>query len=282
MATIQNNTNIEQVQFMLPAVTVDSEFTADELAEDMEGMQMNFPRIKIPSGGSLQFEIPSEDPENPDYSKTLEGIILFNHPNNAYWPAGSDYDDTAIPLCSSVNGKLGIGTPGGSCTGCAMNTFGSAAEGKGKACKNMRALYLLRSGEPMPWLLTLPPTSIKPFRDFMNQAFILRRRAAYGSLVQIGLKKMNNGRDDYSIATFRRLADFSGEELAQVKNYADSFKELVRSTLLQRTAANESQSYDGYGSASPNAAEADVLPANTGRQFYYGQPLDGDREALPA
>ena len=74
----QNNAITEQTQFMLPAVTTNCEFTAEELAEDMEGLQMNFPRVKIPSGGALQFEIPSDDPENPDYSKTLEGIILFN------------------------------------------------------------------------------------------------------------------------------------------------------------------------------------------------------------
>ena len=69
----------------------------------------------------------------------------------------------------------------------------------------MRVLYLLRSGEFMPLQVTLPPTSLKPFREFMNQSFMLRRRATYGSVVQIGLKKMNNGKDDYSVATFRRL-----------------------------------------------------------------------------
>lgn len=278
----QNTNPTEQQQFLLPTAMMDSEFTAEELAEDMDGMQMNFPKVKIPSGGALQYEIPTGDPDNPDYAKTLTGIILFNHPNNAYWPEGSEYDDNSTPLCSSVDGKLGVGVPGGSCTGCAMNVFGSAAEGRGKACKNMRVLYLLRSGEFMPLQVTLPPTSLKPFREFMNQSFILRRRATYGSLVQIGLKKMNNGKDDYSVATFRRLADFSGEELTQVRKYADSFKEQIRAMLLQRTAANESQHDDGCDYASANPTNADVLPANAGGHFYYGQPLDGEREALPA
>ena len=74
----QNINPTGQQQFLLPAMTMDSDFTAEELAEDMEGMQMNFPRVKIPSGGSLQFEIPTGDPDNPDYAKTLTGIILFN------------------------------------------------------------------------------------------------------------------------------------------------------------------------------------------------------------
>lgn len=275
----QNNTLIEQERFMLPTAMPEAEFTQEELAEDMEGLQISFPRVKIPAGGALQFEIPSDDPENPDYAKNLVGVILFHHPNNAYWPEGSEYDDNATPLCSSVDGKLGIGEPGGSCAVCALNQFGSAAEGNGKACKNMRVLYLLRSGEFMPLQVTLPPTSLKPFREFMNQSFMLRRRAAYGSVVQIGLKKMSNGKDDYSVATFRRLHDFSGEELAQIRAYADGFKEQVRMMLQQRATVNETQHDDGCDYGNGNV---EVLPVDASGRFAYGQPLDGEREALPA
>lgn len=275
----QNNTLVEQERFMLPTAMPEAEFTQEELAEDMDGLQISFPRVKIPAGGALQFEIPSDDPENPDYAKTLVGVILFHHPNNAYWPEGSEYDDNATPLCSSVDGKLGIGEPGGSCAVCALNQFGSAAEGNGKACKNMRVLYLLRSGEFMPLQVTLPPTSLKPFREFMNQSFMLRRRAAYGSVVQIGLKKMSNGKDDYSVATFRRLHDFSGEELAQIRAYADGFKEQARMMLQQRTTVNETQHDDGCDYGNGNV---EVLPVDASGRFAYGRPLDGEREALPA
>lgn len=271
-------TQLESIGYNILSMP-EGEFTQEELAEDIDGLQMSFPRIKIPAGGTLQFEIPSDDPENPDYAKTLEGVILFNHPNNAYWPEGSEYDDSATPLCSSVDGKQGIGEPGGSCAACALNQFGSAAEGKGKACKNMRVLYLLRSGEFMPLQVTLPPTSLKPFRDFMNQSFMLRRRATYGSVVQIGLKKMNNGKDDYSVATFRRLYDFSGEELAQIRKFADGFKEQIRMMLQQRTTINETQHDDGCDYGKSNV---EVLPAGGSGKFNYGQPLDGEREALPA
>lgn len=278
MYNTQNNALAEQ-KFMLPAAMPEGEFTQEELAEDMDGPQMSFPRVKIPAGGALMFELPSDDPENPDYVKNLEGVILFNHPNNAYWPEGSEYDDSATPLCSSVDAKQGIGEPGGSCVSCALNQFGSAAEGAGKACKNMRVLYLLRSGEFMPLQVTLPPTSLKPFREFMNQSFMLRRRATYGSVVQIGLKKMSNGKDDYSVATFRRLYDFSGEELAQIRQFADGFKEQIRMMLQQRATINETQHDTGCDYGNSNV---EVLPAGKGTQFTYGQTLDGEREALPA
>ena len=278
MYNTQNNALAEQERFMLPAAMPEGEFTQEELAEDMDGLQMSFPRIKIPAGGALQFEIPSDDPESPDYAKNLVGVILFNHPNNAYWPEGSEYDDSATPLCSSVDAKQGIGEPGGSCAACALNQFGSAAEGNGKACKNMRVLYLLRSGEFMPLQVTLPPTSLKPFREFMNQSFMLRRRATYGSVIQIGLKKMSNGKDDYSVATFRRLYDFSGEELAQIRQYADGFKEQVRMMLQQRATINETQHDDGCDYGNSNM---EVLPTNGGENLIMDGPLTGNVRPCP-
>jgi len=273
----QNTTALmENEKFVLPAM-VESEFSSEELAEDMDGLQMSFQRVKIPAGGTIQFELPSDDPENPDYAKMLVGVILHNHATCAYWPEGSEYDDNTAPLCSSVDGKQGIGNPGGACAACALNRFGTDPNGKGKACKNMRILYLLRSGEYMPIQLTLPPTSISPFREFLNQSFAIRRRATFGSVVQIGLKKMNNGTNDYSVATFRRLYDFTGEELAQIRAYADSFKEQVKGIQQQRAAATEELRDDGC-----DYLAADTLSGETGANFIITPAIDGEREALPA
>ena len=69
----------ERNTFLLPAM-VEGDFSSDEIAEDADGLQMmSFQRVKIPAGGALQFEIPTEDPDNPDYARTLEGVILYNH-----------------------------------------------------------------------------------------------------------------------------------------------------------------------------------------------------------
>ena len=265
MTTRENS--MTHTEFVLPAM-VESDFSAEELAEDMDGLQMSFPRVKIPGGGALRFEIPSDDPDDPAYEKSLEGVILYNHASCAYW-AGNDDDEDNTPICSSVDGKLGIGTPGGVCAVCELNQYGTAEKGNGKACKNMRVLYLLRSGEYMPLQINLPPTSIKAFREFVNLSFMLRRRATYGSLVRIELKKMNNGTDDYSVATFRRLYDFTGEELAQIKAYAESFKEQLKLMLRQREKAAESThgdicEYDGDDAVTAHGDGTFSLPASTG------------------
>lgn len=277
-------TTQENERFLLPDM-VGGEFAKDDLAEDMDGLSVSFQRVKIPGGGVLQFEVPGDDPENPDYEKNLTGVILFNHATNAYWPEGAEPSDDNPPLCQSANGKTGYGEPGGLCSSCKLNQFGSAEKGRGKACKNMRTLYLLRSGDVMPIMLILPPTSIKPFRQFINSVFTLRKRATYGSLVQIGLKKEESGGFTYSVATFRKLRDFEGEELQRVCAYAASFREQAKAVIEERAEQNRA-------SAESNvelAAELPVLPDNDthfsiipGNAGVGASVIDGEREALPA
>ena len=122
-ATTAMTTN-EPLDFVLPEMG-DADFSSEELAEDRDGFTMSFPRIKIPAGGVLQFELPTGDPQHPDYSPTLTGVILFNHASCAYWPEGDEYSDDVPPLCSSVDGKQGYGEPGGVCETCALSQFGS-------------------------------------------------------------------------------------------------------------------------------------------------------------
>ena len=275
----QTNTMMEtKTTFQIPQLLDGDDFTSEDLADDMEGLRLSFTRIKIPGGGHLQFEIPSGNPDVPDYAPYLEGVILYNHSAYTLWPEGSEYDEDTKPLCSSVDGKTGIGEPGGACATCPMNAYGSARDGgRGKACKNMRDIYLLRSGEYMPLQISLPPTSIKPFKEFLNRAFVYRRRATYGSLIQIALKKENNG-NDYSVATFRLVRDFQGDELAQIRAYANVFKEQIKAINIQRALINEEQRTSDCDYVIPESATAAPGPDGS----YVVGEVNGDYEKLPA
>ena len=272
---------MERKPFLLPDMAescTDSGFSKEELEKDVEGLQLGFQRVKIPSGGQVQFELPSDDPDNPDYAKYLEGVIVYSHNANSYWPTGEDYDDNTPPSCQSVDGKLGYGRPGGICADCPYNRYGSDTKGtgKGKACKNQRIIYLLRSGEVMPIQLSLSPTSITPYSQFVNAAFVSRRRGVCGSVVQIGLKKRSNGKDDYSVATFKRLYDFTGEDLARVRAYANSFQEQIELILAQRIENIEAETGNGVVMERP----ARVMPSNEGH-FEVGAEINGDEDDLP-
>ena len=272
--SIQNNTAVDVYQDFILPTALDSDFSSEDLADDMDGLQMTMQRVKIPGGGNLQFEIRGDDPDNPDYERKLVGVILYHHLANAYWPEGSEYDDNVPPFCQSFDGKQGYGEPGGVCAACAFNQFGSTAKGSGKACKNMRQIYLLRSGEYLPLQLSLPPTSLRPFNDFMNLAFVARRRPSYSAIVEIGLKRAESGGYTYSVATFRKVRDLEGEGPAAVKSYAANFKEQVKSLLAQRVENYKSDVESLTGTAPLELAD-------NGDHFSYPGVIDGERDELP-
>lgn len=82
--SIQNNTAVDVYQDFILPTALDSDFSSEDLADDMDGLQMTMQRVKIPGGGNLQFEIRSDDPDNPDYERKLVGVILYHHLANAY------------------------------------------------------------------------------------------------------------------------------------------------------------------------------------------------------
>lgn len=191
--------------------------------EEMDGLNFQFQRVKIPSGGGLAFEVPGDDPENPDLVKELVGIIVDKHPVNAYW--ADDYTGgNNPPNCSSLDGKHGTGEPGGICATCPFNQFGSDETSGGKACKNMHRVYLLQEGTIMPLLLTLPPTSIKNLSEYvvrlMNKGLNTK-----SVLTKVTLKKaVNKNGITYSQAVFSLAGKLSTEMAAQVAEYAESLR----------------------------------------------------------
>lgn len=271
----ESNEMMNQTPFILPA-QVDGDFSADELAEDMEGVTLRFPRAKIPGGGTLQFELTGENPDEPEYTKSIEGVLMYTHLANAYWPAGSEYDDDAPPMCQSVDGKTGYGTPGGMCQDCMLNQFGTDSKGgAGKACKNMRMLYILRSGESMPLQLALPPTSLKGYNDFVSAAFLNRQRGICSGVVQITLKKVSSGGHDYGVAVFKKLYDFSGEDLVAVRTLSAGLRQQLKNMNEQRASAHAANAeniceYQECGTALPDNDE-----------HFMPSLIDGEREDLP-
>lgn len=112
----------------------------------------------------------------------------------------------------------------------------------------------------------------------MNQGFVFRNRATYGSLVEIGLKRQTNPEGkDYSVATFKRLGDFHGDQLAAVRKYALSFREQIRGMNRQRIEAKREQD-DGLCEMESYTA----APAAADDSFCIGATVNGDTQPLPA
>lgn len=225
---MSENRSLAVVQdFGLPAL--DDSF-GQAMAEEMEGLQISFDRVKIPTGGGLAFEVPGDDPENPDMVKEIVGVIVDHYPVNAYWAEKFAGQNTP-PDCSALDGKNGTGNPGGNCKTCPNNQWGSDPEGTGgKACKNMHRIYILREGDVFPLLLTLPPTSLKNFADYLAKRVIGKRRRSYQVLTKISLKKAtSNGGITYSQAVFSVARVLSEEAARKAEEYAKNIRPLTRS-----------------------------------------------------
>lgn len=112
---------------------------------------------------------------------------------------------------------------------------------------------------------------------FVNEAFLSRRRKVCTGVVRIGLKKAVSGSHEYCVATFTKIADFAGEDLAHIRAYADGFVAQIKDINVQRAQAGAAaSSIIGDGDASHLE-----LPDN-GAHFALGAVIDGEREELPA
>ena len=67
------------------ATQADMQWLNEAMNEDCAGIELQLDRIKIPAGGSTAFEIPSADGDDTEMVKEITGVILFNHPANAYY-----------------------------------------------------------------------------------------------------------------------------------------------------------------------------------------------------
>ena len=131
----------------------------EAMADDCQGLEFSFDRVKLPAGGGTAFEIPSAESDESEMAKDITGVIVYNHPAYAYYRDKYTGGNNP-PDCGSFDGVTGIGNPGGNCQNCPYNKFGSG-EGQSKLCKNKRMLYILREGELFPITLSLPTGSLK-------------------------------------------------------------------------------------------------------------------------
>ena len=171
------------------AALANREVLNEALADDCQGLEFSFDRVKLPTGGGIAFEIPSTDGEDSEMAKDITGVIVYNHPAYAYYRDKYNGGNNP-PDCGSFDGVTGIGTPGGCCSNCPYNKFGSG-DGQSKLCKNKRMLYILREGELFPITISLPTGSLKSFTNYVKSQ-LSRGRKLNQVVTKITLKKATN------------------------------------------------------------------------------------------
>ena len=192
----EQNTNLTPASGFSQLAT----FQMEDMAEELNGLEGGFDRIKIPSGGMTVFEMPGETEDSPETVKEFSAVILYHHPILQYYrekyTGGSNPPD-----CGSYDGVTGVGTPGGSCAKCPLSQFGSG-ENNGKACKSRRRVFLLREGELFPMILSLPTGSLREFSRYIKR-LLSKGRKSNTVVTRFSLKKATNSSGiAYSQAAF--------------------------------------------------------------------------------
>lgn len=198
------------------------------LSEEMEGLNISFPIIKVPAGGGLAYEVPGDDPNSPDLQKEFNAVILYHHPMLSYYKEKYTGGNQA-PDCGSYDGINGIERETGvlkSCKECPLNQFGSGENG-GKACKTKRRIFLLREGESIPTILTLPTGSIGDFSKYIMRLVSKGKKSNY-VVTKFSLSKaQNSGGISYSKVVLTQAYELSDVEKEQVTRMSEQVKLLA-------------------------------------------------------
>src|SRR5262249_55487533 len=95
--------------------------------------------------------------------------------------------DGSPPDCSSIDGFVGVGQPGGDCARCPLSEFGSGKDDR-QACKQQRQLFIIRSGDILPILLNVPAASLKSIPQYPIR-LASARTPYYGVATRLSLHK---------------------------------------------------------------------------------------------
>lgn len=272
----------------------------DELGDLDQESGITCRKIKIPSGGGIAYEVQGEEDGDEEPMKQIDAVLVFTHRANGFWPGayGSGDDQNKAPACASMDGKTAIWTDTGearNCEKCPMNQYGSGTDQKGnqsrgKACKNMRRLYLMMSGDPNLYLLTVPPTSI---RDVNKQlAKIIAGGIPYtGLIISLTLEKAQNANGvAYSKVVVKKNGILPAAIAAQAIELRRQIKEQYQNvalTLDDYAPAPEQGQQRGPGGGVDVPPMSDEEWASltgetpTGATAFEDAPATGDDPDLP-
>lgn len=171
-----------------------------ESLESFENVQL--PMIRFKEGFAMS--------EGEDDIDTFEGVIIYTKEMNAYYKDRFKPGEKKRPDCLAPDGKTPVSLDpkvppqAKSCSVCKLNQFGSAKEGDGKACKNVRPVYVLvrnpETGEfgVIPKMLRVPPTSL-----VLVKSYIMNLAADHGAyhavLTRFSVFKRSENQTHYNI-----------------------------------------------------------------------------------
>ena len=191
-------------------------------------------RIKVPTGGALSLIAQGIDGE--EHLREIDCIILGWYDRRAYYKIPFDQrgkqQKGVPPDCTSRDGYIGVGDPGGQCAQCPMAAWGSDPKGgRGQACKESRQLIIMRADLDGAEIVTVPPTSLKAVTDYFRR-LDRRRIPYYGLVTNLRLERAENADG----MTYSRMVFSAGPQLSQTDRAAVEPMQVEMMQKLQNVA----------------------------------------------
>lgn len=210
-----------------------------------------FGMITIAGGGAGVFKVlePGAE-ETTNGLQAIEGVILASHLVNVRW--GHDYgtrQQGERPVCRSMDGVTGIEEETGethACANCPHNKF--TEDGGRKACSNKRQLYIMREGDLLPMLFSLPPSALKAFDNYRVLASLTLRTPMSALVTRITLKnKTSSGGSDYSTPVFTAVGKLPLEEGKRMETFARQIMDAAQRAGISADEADTGESAKAPG-----------------------------------
>jgi hypothetical protein len=245
-----NTTPAVQTGSILPSLTgAGPEIIArmEEVKDNLESVEsFRLPRAKMTAEGLELIE--GEEP-----IKELEGVIIHTKKSNVYYAKPYNSDEVSPPDCFSLDGNFpdkSIPKPvNPTCKGCPMAEFGTNQMKSGKACRNMKPMYLLLSDEAiMPRQLTITPSSLKSANQYLMD--LTERGIAYRKVkTKVTLFK-ENSRDTYFKMKFSVVKKLTEQEQRNVEFLRNEWLPIMNAQMIDQRevdSASSSQVKDSNG-----------------------------------
>lgn len=186
-------------------------------------------------GGKFTFQ-------EADLGNELEVVILGFVHEKAYYDGNYDPDVLTAPACFAVADNMDDLAPykgvakeqASACAECWADEFGTAATGRGKACRDFRKIMFISTedldAEPANIQIALqrvPPTSIKNFDKFIKGIGKVNKRPSYGVITNmtVGIE------GEYPVMHFEADSNISDAGvMAKVMQLKEMYDELLHET----------------------------------------------------
>lgn len=243
----QKNEIAVKAKVLEPALTGELAERMRDVKENLESIE-NFrvPRIKMTDAG---FSVVEGEP----VLKELDCVILHTKKTNVYYAKPFKSGQIEPPDCFSLDAitpDKSISKPQHlTCSGCPKAEFGTNAFGSGKACRNLKPVFVLLADEAIiPHQLTVTPTSLKAANNYLVD--LASAMIPYRSVKTKISSFKKDPQDKYVALKFSKISKLTPERQLEIKALKDYWlpimeNQVVDQSELDRDSAPQVQSSGG-------------------------------------